>query len=131
MGLTRRTTGGGQWVNVTKVVVFGVLILGGLWALAGLPGGEIRSRMQPFFAAGIVGLFQAMGFTFIALQGVDLIVAVAGEIREPGRTIPRALFLSLGIALFIYSFIPYGVAAAPLFLHYLIVMYAFEPKGDV
>jgi len=36
-----------------------------------------------------------MGFTFIALQGFDLIATVAGEIREPDRTIPRVMLLSL------------------------------------
>jgi hypothetical protein len=43
-----------------------------------------------------------MGFTFIALQGFDLIAAVAGEIKDPGRNIPRAMVGSLGIALLIY-----------------------------
>jgi amino acid transporter len=43
-----------------------------------------------------------MGFTFIALQGFDLIAAVGGEVRQPAKTIPRAMFISLGIALLIY-----------------------------
>lgn len=102
LSLIRKATGGGQWVNISKVAVFGVLILGGVWVLAGLPGGEIRSRLQPFFEAGSIGLLQAMGYSFIALQGVDLIIAVAGEIKEPGKTIPRAVLMSLGITLFIY-----------------------------
>ena len=40
-----------------------------------------------------------MGYTFIALQGFDLIAGVAGEVRDPKRTVPRAMYLSLGIAL--------------------------------
>ena len=55
-----------------------------------------------FFPFGAAGLFQAMGYTFIALQGFDLIAAVAGEVRDPGRTIPRAMFLALAAALAIY-----------------------------
>lgn len=43
-----------------------------------------------------------MGFTFIALQGFDLIAAVGGEVRDPSRTIPRAMLCSLAIALLIY-----------------------------
>ena len=43
-----------------------------------------------------------MGFSFIALQGFDLIAAVGGEIRNPARNIPRAMVLSLIIALLIY-----------------------------
>jgi nucleotide-binding universal stress UspA family protein len=43
-----------------------------------------------------------MGYTFIALQGFDLIAAVGGEVRNPSRTLPRAIILSLVIALAIY-----------------------------
>jgi nucleotide-binding universal stress UspA family protein len=55
--------------------------------------------MLPF---GLGGLIQAMGYTFIALQGFDLIAAVAGEVREPRRVIPRAILLSLIISLVVY-----------------------------
>ena len=43
-----------------------------------------------------------MGATFIALQGFDLVAAVAGEVRRPARNVPRAMLLSLAIALAIY-----------------------------
>ncbi len=102
IGLMRKAAGGGQWVNVGKVVVFGVLILGGLWAVARQPAADTRAALQPFFTAGFGGLIQAMGYTFIALQGFDLIAAVGGEVREPAKTLPRAMILSLGIALVIY-----------------------------
>ena len=101
-GLVRKVGSGGAWVNIAKVVVFGVLILGGAVALTQRPASEIQSRLLPFFSRGGLGLIQAMGYTFIALQGFDLIAAVAGEIRDPERNIPRAMFMSLGIALAIY-----------------------------
>ncbi|MBU0638322.1 MAG: amino acid permease [Planctomycetes bacterium] len=102
IGLTRRAAGGGHWPNIGKVLVFSILIAAGLWALVGKPAESIREHLSPFFAGGVMGLFRAMGYTFIALQGFDLIAAVAGEIRDPRRTIPRAMFLSLGSALAIY-----------------------------
>lgn len=100
--LVRTLTGGGQWATAGKVVVFTVLIAGGLWALTGRSPESVRASLQPFFPAGTRGLFEAMGYTFIALQGFDLIAAVAGEVRDPGRTLPRAMLLSLGAALLIY-----------------------------
>ncbi len=100
--LVRRSSGGGQSVNVAKVVVFGVLILGGLLAVLRQPIPQTQAALQPFFTAGFGGLIQAMGYTFIALQGFDLIAAVGGEVREPTRTLPRAMVLSLAIALAIY-----------------------------
>ncbi|MBT8494842.1 MAG: amino acid permease, partial [Deltaproteobacteria bacterium] len=66
------------------------------------PVGESFDALSPFFSGGTKGLIVAMGLTFIALQGFDLIAAIAGEVKNPGRVIPRAMFLSLGCALVIY-----------------------------
>ena len=101
-GLLRSTSGGGAWATYGKVLVFGVLIAGGLWAVVGTPSPVLGERLEPFFAGGSLGVLAAMGFTFIAFQGFDLIAAAAGEIKNPARVIPRAMLLSLAIALVIY-----------------------------
>jgi nucleotide-binding universal stress UspA family protein len=100
--LMMSAAGGGAWPNITKVAVFCVLILGGIWAISRQPASETRSALQPFFTGGLGGLFQAMGYSFIALQGFDLIAAVGGEVREAKKNVPRAMILSLAIALAIY-----------------------------
>ncbi len=102
VALVRRAAGGGYGATVGKVIVFAILILGGAWAWIGASPGELLARLDPFLTAGPVGVVQAMGYTFIALQGFDLIAAVGGEVRDPERTLPRAMYLSLGIALVIY-----------------------------
>jgi APA family basic amino acid/polyamine antiporter len=102
LALIRKATGGGQLATIGKVVLFVVLILAGLWALVRQPSGTVGERLSPFLPQGGLGLAQAMGFTFIALQGFDLVAAVAGEVKAPARTIPRAMLLSLGAALVIY-----------------------------
>lgn len=102
LSLSIRGGGAGTWTNVSKLSAFIVLILAGVWMVTGRTGGELRVSFQPFFSHGPYGLVKAMGFTFIALQGFDLIATVAGNIREPRTTIPRSMFLSLGIALLIY-----------------------------
>jgi APA family basic amino acid/polyamine antiporter len=102
--LMHARVGGGQWPTIGKVVVFTVLIAGGVWGIVTDPPpiGELASRFTPFFDRGVAGLVQAMGYTFIALQGFDLIAAVGGEVKDPERNIPRAMLLSLGAALLIY-----------------------------
>ena len=85
-------------MNIGKGLVFAVLILGGMGAVAGQPTADTGRALRPFFTAGFGGLIQAMGYTFIALQGFDLIAAVGGEVREPSKTLPRAMILSLGTA---------------------------------
>jgi amino acid transporter len=102
LALVFRAKGGGYAETVGKVVVFAVLIAAGAWAWAGASPPELVSRLSPFLPSGPVGLLQAMGYTFIALQGFDLIAAVGGEVREPARNVPRAMYLSLGCALAIY-----------------------------
>ena len=119
-GLIRKNSGGGAWINVAKVIVFGLLICGGAWALTSRSFGEVQGSLTPFFSGGAIGLFQAMGYTFIALQGFDLIAAVAGEVREPHRVLPRAMLLSLALALGIY-----------LPLLFVIATVGTEPGGSI
>lgn len=102
LGLMRGQASGGHWINFSKVLVFGILIMGGFWAMGHHTPHNLKTELSPFFAHGTRGLVQAMGYTFIALQGFDLIAAVGGEVRDPARTIPRAMFLSLAIALAVY-----------------------------
>ncbi len=100
--LSIRSGGGGPWINVGKVAVFILLILGGVWAFGGGRETDVATSLTPFFPNGYFGLIQAMGYSFIALQGFDLIAAVAGEVKQPERNLPKAMLASLGIALAIY-----------------------------
>jgi len=102
--LMRTTTVGGQWATIGKLVVFAMLIVGGfITMLTDLPSpSQLGARFTPFFEHGASGLAQAMGYTFIALQGFSLIAAVGGNVKEPERNIPRAMLLSVGVALAVY-----------------------------
>lgn len=117
---TRGGAGGGQGATVAKMVVFAALIGGGLWALAGSTTDHVVDGLTPFAKGGFAGLLQAMGFTFIAFQGFDLISAVAGEVKDPNRTIPRAMLSSLAVALCVY-----------LPLLFLITTVGMPPGGSV
>ena len=102
IALTRKAEGGGQMATVGKLVVFVVLLVAGAWAVVSAPLEQTRTNLTPFMPWGSAGLVAAMGFTFIAVQGFDLISAIAGEVKKPKRTIPLAMLLSLGVAMAIY-----------------------------
>lgn len=100
--LIRRSSGGSLWTSWAKTAVFVFLVVAGLVVMMSTSEDAVGGKLTPFFAGGTMGLLQTMGFTFIALQGFEVIAAVAGEVKEPRRTIPRGMLLSLLIALGIY-----------------------------
>lgn len=110
----RRSAAGGPWINVGKVVVYSVLIAAGLWVIVRDPEVSVASRMVPFMPHGWTGVLHVMGLTFITLHGFDLVAAVGGEIESPERNIPRAMMLSLVVALAIYIPLLLVVAVAGL-----------------
>lgn len=100
--LFNKQSSGGNWINFGKVAVFLILIIGGGWYIANESVMDIVDDFTPLFAEGSFGLLQAMGYTFIAYHGFDLISAVGGEVKDPERNIPRAMFISLIVAIVIY-----------------------------
>jgi len=93
---------GGVVANIGKVVIFGLLIVAGLVVFAGSPS-ESMAPLTPFSTGGAAGVLSAMGLSFIILQGFGNIAAVAGQVDAPARTLPRAMFGSLAIAMLIYG----------------------------
>ncbi len=100
--LTRKNAGGGMVANIGKLTLFAVLIAGGLAVMVQTPVQHLREGISPFFAGGFSGLLAAMGYTFIALQGFDLIASTAGEVKSPEKTLPKAMITTLVVGLGIY-----------------------------
>jgi basic amino acid/polyamine antiporter, APA family len=100
--LIRSAGNGGVVVNIGKLLVFAILIAGGLAVVVQTPFTHITESLDPFFSEGFSGLIAAMGYTFIALQGFDLIASAAGEIKKPEKTIPKAMVGTLAVGLTIY-----------------------------
>jgi amino acid transporter/nucleotide-binding universal stress UspA family protein len=90
-------------VTMAKILVLAVFIVFGLMALVQRP--EPLAAFSPLFPKGFGGVIVAMGLTFIAFEGYDLIATVSEEVKEPTKTIPKATFISLGVAVTIYLLI--------------------------
>jgi amino acid transporter/nucleotide-binding universal stress UspA family protein len=93
-----------NWLTITKLVVLAVFVFYGLRRVFGAPTEAVDS-FSPFFPLGGGGVIVAMGLTFIAFEGYDLIATVAEEIKEPEKNIPRATFIALGITVTMYLLI--------------------------
>lgn len=59
--------------------------------------------------AGIRGVLQAAGLLFFAFAGYARIATLGEEVRDPARTIPRAIPIALGIALLVYAVVALAV----------------------
>ncbi|MFD4829144.1 APC family permease [Streptomyces uncialis] len=57
------------------------------------------------------GTLQAAGLLFFAFAGYARIATLGEEVRDPARTIPRAIPLALGITLVVYAAVAVGVLA--------------------
>ena len=51
----------------------------------------------------VLGVLQAAGLLFFAFAGYARIATLGEEVRDPARTIPRAIPLALGLALVVYA----------------------------
>jgi len=91
-------------ITMAKIVVLLVFVIYGLGHIFDTPR-ETMANFTPFFPKGYGGVIVAMGLTFIAFEGYDLIATVAEEIKDPERNIPRAIFFSLGVTVFMYLLI--------------------------
>lgn len=90
----------GNLVTVTKIIILLIFIGFGLELI--IRQGDWRTTFSPFLPNGFSGVFKAMGLTFIAFQGFEVIAQSCEEIKNPRKNIPRAVFLSLFIVVPIY-----------------------------
>ncbi|MBB4062523.1 amino acid transporter [Salinibacter ruber] len=90
---------GGAETVVTIIKIIILLIFAGFGAFA-VEG----SNFEPFFAKddSSVAILKAMGLTFIAFEGYDLIATVTEEVENPRENIPKAIFISLVATVAIY-----------------------------
>jgi APA family basic amino acid/polyamine antiporter len=88
-------------LTVAKIVALGALIVAGLvlWARVGPPAPVPAAPVPPPILGGLAAAFVAVLFTIGGWQQLNM---VAGEIRRPGSTIPRALTLGILIVIAIY-----------------------------
>ncbi|MBN2377731.1 MAG: amino acid permease [Sedimentisphaerales bacterium] len=96
------------------LLVIALMLLMLLYIIQGLPQVNV-THFQPFAPNGLVATFSTVGFVFVSYGGVLKIVSVAEEIKQPGRTIPLGMILSLLVVTVFYTlmvFITSGVLPA-------------------
>jgi APA family basic amino acid/polyamine antiporter len=86
-----------------QALVMTVAVLGlAVFVLWGLPHVRV-GRLSPLAPHGASGVFFATVLAFLALNGFDAIAAASEEMRDPARTLPRAILLTLLIVGGLYT----------------------------
>ncbi len=90
----------GNVVTVGKIVIILAFVALGIWVMGRKP--DWQAAFTPLISKGWGGVFAAMGLTFIAFEGYEIIAQTSEEVENPKRNVPRATFLSLLIVVPIY-----------------------------
>jgi amino acid transporter len=98
-------------VNAVMVVIkIGVLLM---FVVVGLTGWR-TDHLADFAPFGAAGVWAATGGIFFSFIGLDAVSTAGGEVKDPTRTMPRAIVLALIIVTSIYVLVALvGVAAQP------------------
>jgi basic amino acid/polyamine antiporter, APA family len=92
--------------RLTRIlVVVSILALVVIVVALAVSGGARTSNVSglPFGHRGVYGIAQSAGLLFFAFAGYARIATLGEEVREPERTIPRAIPIALGITVAIYA----------------------------
>lgn len=72
-------------------------------------------HFEPFAPYGLKSVLSTTGFVFVSYGGLIQVASIAGEIKKPGRTIPRGMIIALIVMIILYTlmiFVTSGVLGA-------------------
>ena len=93
--------GAGKTGGFQTLLVFGLLVILTVFMGNGVGAVEL-SHFEGFFDAGTQSILATSGLVYISYVGVTNVASVAEEVVDPERTLPLAVFLSLGTAVLVY-----------------------------
>jgi APA family basic amino acid/polyamine antiporter len=96
-GITR--TAGLARVLVAGSLLALLVVVGAILASGGTDGSNLTGSP----AHGVYGVLQSAGLLFFAFAGYARVATLGEEVRDPERTIPRAIPLALGITVVVYA----------------------------
>ena len=92
-------------VEKTQLVIVSISVMS-LIAIIFLGANSFDSRLlDPVFSDGSSGFISGVAFLYISYAGVTKIAAVAGEIKNPEKNLPRTMIISLFLITTVYVFV--------------------------
>ena len=97
----------GNIITTFKILVLFSLVVFGVPAMIKTPEWTLNFNDPSPLPNGLTGVFLAMGLTFVAFEGYEIIAQSGEELVNPQRNIPRAIFISIGVTLLIYLLVAF------------------------
>ena len=96
-------------VGKVQIIIVSIsLVTLSLVLIFGLPNVD-PDLLEPFYSDGKMGLISTIAFVYISYAGVTKVAAIAGEIKNPNKNLPRAMILSLFIMTLVYVFVAFAL----------------------
>lgn len=88
---------------VARVIVFFVIAVLLLTVVASASAGRDAAPLIDLAATTPYGVLQAAGLLFFAFAGYARVATLGEEVRDPAKTIPRAILAALAVAVVLYA----------------------------
>ena len=108
-GITR-TAALARWLVAASLIALLVVVV--VIASSGDAATTRLGGWDSLGSGGVYGVLQAAGLIFFALAGYARIATLGEEVREPERTIPRAILIGLAITVAVYFAVAIAALAA-------------------
>ena len=99
------------WLTRLIIIVVLVVLAAVVTSVVASEVGSVARLAIPS-SVSVTGVLQAAGLLFFAFAGYARIATLGEEVRDPTRTIPRAIPTALGIALIVYAAVAVAALAA-------------------
>ncbi len=95
------------WVTAAKVVLL-------IWFIGGGLNTMDTQAITEKFSSDLFTILQTSALVFITFFGFSAIAASAGEVEDPTKNIPRAIFISMGLVTALYTLVILAIVGANL-----------------
>ncbi len=97
----------GNIITIFKIVVLMALVFFGIRAMLNVPNWTAPFNDPSPLPNGIGGVLVAMGLTFVAFEGYEIIAQSGEELVNPERNLPRAIFYSIAVVVVVYLLVAF------------------------
>ena len=100
---TRETGKAGDYITLFQLGIMVTFII--FAAIKAVQNPSALQNFTNFFPRGFDGVLISMGLLIVAFEGYEIIAQCAEETKDPEKTLPRAIFISVGFVSLLYFLI--------------------------